>query len=102
MAGFATREGIPFPLLADADREMIRAYGVYVRINFESWNMARPAVVLIDPAGIAREVWVGRHQREWPVTEDLWAVIDRHERALRAMTAVGSSSPSRPSSTLEA
>ena len=80
MAGFATREGIPFPLLADADREMIRAYGVYVRINFESWNMARPAVVLIDPAGIAREVWVGRHQREWPVTEDLWAVIDSHER----------------------
>ena len=79
MAGFATREGIPFPLLADPDREMIRAYGVYVRINFESWNMARPAVVLIDPAGIAREVWVGRHQREWPVTEDLWAVIHRHD-----------------------
>ena len=59
MAGFATREGIPFPLLADPDRQMVRAYGVYVRINFESWNMARPAVVLIDPAGIAREVWVG-------------------------------------------
>ena len=71
---------------------MIRAYGVYVRINFESWNMARPAVVLIDPAGIAREVWVGRHQREWPVTEDLWAVIDPRT-GFRAPTAVGSSSP---------
>ena len=78
VAAFATREGIPFPLLADAERQVIRAYGIYVRINFESWNMSRPAVVLIDPAGIVRDVWVGRHQREWPVTEDLWAVIDRH------------------------
>ena len=80
VAGFATREGIPFPLLADPDRQMVRAYGVYVRINFESWNMARPAVLLIDPVGILRKVWVGSHQRDWPVTEEFWAVIDRHER----------------------
>ena len=79
MAAFATREGLPFPLLADVERQVIRAYGVYVRINFESWNMARPAVALIDPAGVVREVHVGRHQREWPDSEDLWAVIERHE-----------------------
>ncbi len=79
MAEFATREGIPFPLLADADREMIRAYGVYVRLNIEGWNMARPSVLLIDPEGILRKLWVGSHQRDWPVTEEFWAVIDRHE-----------------------
>ncbi len=81
MAAFAAREGFPFPLLADANRQMIRAYGVYVRVNFESWNMARPSVFLIDPAGIVREVFVGRHQREWPASEDLWVVIDRSESA---------------------
>ena len=79
MSEFATREEIPFPILADSDRQMTRAYGVYIRINFESWNTARPSVVLIDPEGIARKVWVGSHQRDWPITADFWAMIDSHE-----------------------
>lgn len=79
VAVFAAREDFPFPVLADADRDVIRTYGVYVRINFESWNMARPSVFLIDPESVVRKVFVGRHQREWPSSEDLWAVIDCHE-----------------------
>ena len=79
VAGFAAQENFPFPLLADADRQAIRAYGVYVRLNLESWNMARPSVLLIDPKGVVREVFVGRHQREWPASEGLWGVMDRHE-----------------------
>ena len=79
MAKYATSERLPYPVLADPERQMIRAYGVYVRINFESWNVARPSVVLIDPAGVVHEVFVGRHQREWPDSPDLWAVIERHE-----------------------
>ena len=78
---FARREGLPFAVFADSERQMIRDYGVYVRINFESWNMARPAVVLVDPAGIVRDVFVGRHSLEWPDSSDLWAVMERHEAA---------------------
>ena len=76
---FATREGLPFPVFADPERRMVRDYGVYVRINFESWNMARPTVVLVDPAGIVREVFGGRHSLEWPDSKDLWALMERHE-----------------------
>ena len=76
---FAEREGLPFPVLVDPERRMVRDYGVYVRINFESWNMARPSVVLIDPTGIVREVFVGRHSLEWPESKDLWALVERHE-----------------------
>jgi len=75
---FAERQGFPFPIAADSDRRVIRAYGVYVRINLESWNMARPSVVLVDSEGVVRQVFVGRHQREWPVSEIFWAVVDRH------------------------
>ena len=79
MAGFATREEIPFPILADPERQMTRDYGVYVRVNFESWNTARPSVFLIDPEGMVRKLWVGSHQLDWPVTAEFWAVIDSHE-----------------------
>lgn len=76
---FVERESLPFPVLADPKRRMVRDYGVYVRINFESWNMARPSVVLIDPTGVVREVFVGRSSLEWPESKDLWALMDRHE-----------------------
>ena len=78
---FVEREELPFPVLADPSRQMVRDYGVYVRINFESWNMARPSVVLIDPGGIVREVFVGRSSLEWPDSKDLWALMERHEAA---------------------
>lgn len=78
MSAFARREEIPFPVLADPDRQMTRDYGVYVRINFESWNTARPSLILIDPTGLVRRLWVGSHQLDWPVTSDFWAVIDTH------------------------
>ncbi len=73
---FAEREQFPFPVLVDANRSVIRQYGVYVRINFESWNMARPSTVLIDSAGIVRFVFVGKNQLEWPTHEMLFASLE--------------------------
>ncbi len=73
---FARGLTLPFPLLADPDRAAIRRYGVYVRANFESWNIARPSVFLVDPGGRIRFISVGSHQRDWPDSGDLLAIID--------------------------
>jgi peroxiredoxin len=73
---FAEREGFPFPVLVDEDRAVIRDYGVYVRINFESWNMARPSTVLVDSAGIVRFIFVGKNQLEWPTHEMIFAALE--------------------------
>ena len=73
---FADRESFPFLVLADEDRSVIRRYGVYVRINYESWNMARPSTVLVDREGIVRFIFVGRNQRDWPTHETVFAVVD--------------------------
>jgi peroxiredoxin Q/BCP len=73
---FAEKENLPFPVLVDEDRSVIRDYGVYVRINFESWNMARPSTVLIDSTGIVRFVFVGKNQLEWPTHEMLFAALE--------------------------
>ena len=73
---FARGLTLPFPLLADPERAAIRRYGVYVRANFESWNIARPSVFLVDPRGRIRFISVGAHQRDWPDSGDLLAIID--------------------------
>ena len=73
---FADRESFPFLVLVDADRSVIRRYGVYVRINYESWNMARPSTVLVDGEGIVRFIFVGRNQRDWPTHETVFAALD--------------------------
>ena len=46
--GFAAKHNLPFPLLADPDEEVIRAYGV------RSWlpHRAARAVVVINPRGV--------------------------------------------------
>jgi len=52
-----------------------RAYGVYVPINFESLNIARPSSFLIDRGGIVRWLHVGSHQFDRPGTDELLARI---------------------------
>ena len=73
---FIEETGFPFNILIDRDREVIRAYGVWQRFGFDAWNLARPAVFLIDSAGVIRYVFVGERQREFPAHEELMQAID--------------------------
>ena len=41
----------PFPLLCDADRVVIKRYGVWHPLGMVSFNTAHPASFLIDAAG---------------------------------------------------
>lgn len=61
---FCTKEGLPFPLLADPDQAMARAFGVkatlgfYQRITFvlDGDGVVRQVFDPVHPAGHAREV----------------------------------------------
>jgi methyl-accepting chemotaxis protein len=67
--------GLPFNILVDDTRDVIKAYGVWHRVGIDAWNIARPALFLIDPAGTIRYAYVGRHQDEFPSQEDISAAI---------------------------
>ena len=41
--------GLPFNILVDESRDVLKAYGVWQRIGLDAWNIARPALFLIDP-----------------------------------------------------
>lgn len=76
MEAFMEKHQYPFPVLSDVRRTASKEYGVYVRVNFESVNMARPACFIVDPEGTIRYVYVGRTQTDFPDDEDLFAVLD--------------------------
>ena len=56
---------LPFPILCDEDRAVIKQYGVWHPIGIDAFNMARPASFLID--GVTRAIrfmFVGSSQFE--------------------------------------
>jgi peroxiredoxin len=58
--------GLPLDLLIDDSRETVKAYGVWHSVGFDAWNIARPALFLIDRGGIVRYAFVADHQTEFP------------------------------------
>jgi peroxiredoxin len=63
--------GLPFNILVDGARDVIKAYGVWHRVGIDAWNIARPALFLIDTSGVIRSVFVGERQDEFPTYEEI-------------------------------
>lgn len=69
--------GLPFNILIDESRDVLRAYGVWHRIGIDAWNISRPALFLIDRSGAIRYRFIGRNQREFPPHETILRELDR-------------------------
>ena len=76
MQEFLEKHQYPFPVLSDVRRTASKEYGVYVRVNFESVNIARPACFILDTDGTIKYVYVGRMQTDFPDDKDLFAVLE--------------------------
>jgi len=76
MQKFLQKHSYPFPVLSDVRREAVKSYGVYVRVNFESVNISRPAEFIIDKDKTIRYIYVGRIQTDFPPDEEIFAVLD--------------------------
>jgi methyl-accepting chemotaxis protein len=68
--------GLPFDILVDESRDVVKAYAVWHRIGLDAWNIARPAVFLIDQAGHVRYSFVADSQREYPAPGEILAAVD--------------------------
>lgn len=76
MKAYLERERYPFPVLADAKRNVVKAYGVYVRANLESINIARPANFVLDTDGKIRFIHIASIQFEFASFDEILAVLD--------------------------
>ena len=52
----ARNSGVPFPILYNPDRDVVRAYGV---LNPQDNNLARPSTFIIDSSGVIRWKYLG-------------------------------------------
>ena len=73
--------GLPFNILVDESRDVTRRYGVWHRLGLDAWNISRPALFVIDKAGVIRAVFVGESQEEFPGTEDIERELQTLERS---------------------
>jgi len=63
--------GLPFEILIDDSRDVLRAYGVWHRIGLDAYNIARPALFLIRQDGVVRYAFVAEWQHEFPGFEEI-------------------------------
>ena len=66
---------LPFELLVDETREVTKAYGVWHRIGLDAWNIARPAVFLIEKDRSISYSFIGQSQGEFPSLEEILRAI---------------------------
>ena len=69
--------GLPFNILIDQSRDVLKAYGVWHKLGLDAWNIARPALFLIDRTGAVRYSFVSDSQEEFPTHEDILTELDR-------------------------
>jgi peroxiredoxin len=58
--------GLPFDILVDEARDVLKAYGVWHAVGLDAWNIARPALFLIDRSGAVRYSFVADRQDQFP------------------------------------
>ena len=68
--------GLPFNILVDESRNVLKAYGVWHAVGLAAWNIARPALFLIDRSGSIRYSFVAERQHEFPTPDEIMAAID--------------------------
>lgn len=68
--------GLPFNILVDESRAVLKAYGVWHAVGFDAWNIARPALFLIDRSGAIRYSFVAERQDEFPEPAEIMGAIE--------------------------
>ncbi len=72
---FIEETGLAFDVLIDERRDVLRAYGVWHRIGLDAWNIARPALFLIDPDRTIRYARIGDAQSEFPAHDEILRAV---------------------------
>jgi peroxiredoxin len=68
--------GLPFNILVDRSRAVLKAYGVWHAVGFDAWNIARPALFLIDRSGSIHYSFVAERQDEFPEPTEIMGAIE--------------------------
>jgi len=69
--------GLPFEILIDEARDVAKAYGVWHAWGLDAYNIARPAVFLIDGTGAIHYSFIASRQNQYPSPREVMAEIEK-------------------------
>ena len=69
--------GLPFNILIDGSRDVLKAYGVWHRLGLDAWNISRPALFLIDRTGRIVYSAIADDQAEFPSHAEITKELDK-------------------------
>ncbi len=72
---YVEETGLPFNILVDESRETLKAYGVWHRVGLDAWNIARPALFVVEPDGRITYSFVAEKQHEFPGHDEIVAAL---------------------------
>jgi peroxiredoxin len=67
--------GLPFDILIDETRTVAKSYGVWHAWGLDAYNIARPAVFLIDRSGTIHYSFIAKRQDQYPSPEEIMKAI---------------------------
>lgn len=73
--GYLAEHSVSFPFLLDENRAVTKAYGVYHRIGFDAYDIARPATFVIGTDGRIRYIYVGSSQTDRAPIESILSAL---------------------------
>jgi peroxiredoxin len=73
---YVEETGLPFNILIDKSRAVVKAYGVWHAFGLSAWNIARPALFLIDRSGAIRYSFIANRQQEFPSHAEIMKAVD--------------------------
>jgi glutaredoxin-dependent peroxiredoxin len=74
---YVEETGLAFDILVDETRRVAKSYGVWHAWGLDAYNIARPAVFLIDRSGTIRYSFIAKRQNQYPSGREITAEIDK-------------------------
>jgi glutaredoxin-dependent peroxiredoxin len=73
---YVEETGLAFDILIDETRTVAKSYGVWHAWGLDAYNIARPAVFLIDRSGTIRYSYIAKRQDQYPSPDEIERAID--------------------------
>jgi peroxiredoxin len=73
---YVEESGLPFDILIDETRTVAKSYGVWHAWGLDAYNIARPAVFLIDRSGTIHYSFIAKRQDQYPSPDEIERAMD--------------------------
>jgi peroxiredoxin len=73
---YVEETGLPYDILIDETRAVAKSYGVWHAWGLDAYNIARPAVFLIDRSAVIRYSFIAKRQDQYPSPEEVEKAIE--------------------------